>query len=768
MNLLNRCLLLFLILATASCNVTKHLPEGEKLYTGAKVKVNDDSKKIRSALSSELKGLVRPKPNKKLLGIRYKLFFYYVAGEPRGKGLRKYIREKWGEEPVLASTVNLEKNRQVLENRLQNRGFFHGTVTGDTVDSQKDRTVSLAFEATTGPQYRIREVYYPKDTDQINRDITESTKEKFLKPGNAYDLDAVKLEHARIDLWLKDRGYYYFNPGYMITRVDTAAGKEQKVDMHVKLKPTTPFADRQQYRINNIWVYPTYTIEDDSMLAEAPSVKFEDYNIIDPKNVFKPQVFRRMLIFRPGDLYSRADHNLSLNRLVNLGTFKFVKARFEEVDTMGYFLDPYYFLTPLPRKSWKMEVTGLTKSNNATGGEVSINWRNRNLFRGAELFNVAVFGGVETQISGAQSVRTNRFGTELNLFVPRILAPFRLNTTSEFVSKTRISARYEFYNRTDQYTLNSYRASYGFIWKENAKFQHELNVLNINYVNPININPEFQKVLDTNITLRRSIEPQFIIGPSYSFNYNSQAVPTHRKNNWNVTGTVDLSGNLVSLLTGAAFNSSKEVKLLGTRFSQYAKFEADVRHYLRLNEKGTTQLASRFNGGIGIPYGNSDNLPFIKQFFIGGTNSVRAFRARSLGPGSYYIRNYQTEGIIPDQPGDVKLELNTELRAKLISIINGAAFVDAGNIWTLREDKNREGSQISSKALNQLAVGVGLGIRVDITFLVVRIDLAFPIRKPFLENEVSKIDWVFDQIDFGNSGWRRENLILNLAIGYPF
>ena len=763
MKFLNRCLLACTILFVASCNVTKHLPEGEQLYTGAKVNVKDDSKKIRTALASELKAQVRPKPNKSILGIRYKLWFYYVAGEPRGKGLRKYIREKLGEEPVFASTVNLAKNREVLENRMENRGFFHAEVTGDTIE--KDRTVSLVFDATTGPQYKVRNVTFPTDTvSEINKEIVASSKESVLKKDNAYDLDAIKVEHARIDLWLKDKGYYYFNPGYMVTRVDTGVG-DHKVDMFVKLKPKTPHNDIQPYKINNIWVYPTYSIEDDSALSEAPAVHYDYFNVIDPKNYFKPKVFSRMLIFKPGDYYSRADHNLSLNRLVNLGTFKFVKARFEEVDTAGYYLDPYYFLTPLPRKSLGFEVTGLTKSNNATGGEVSLNWKNRNFFHGAELFTFGVFGGIEAQVNGAQSVATNRVGFETNLFIPRIIAPFRLNTKSEFVSKTRISARYEYYNRSDQYTLNSYRASYGFLWKENIRTTHELNIVNVNYVNPINITPEFQKILDTNITLRRSIEPQFILGPSYNFNYSSLATANSKKHNIYFNANVDLPGNLLGLVTGKAFNNEKDGRLLGTLYSQYARAELDFRHYLKLNAKNTTKLASRIIVGAGIPYGNSETLPFIKAFFIGGTNSLRGFRARTLGPGTYYVRNFRTDGIIPDQPGDMKLELNTELRGKLVSILNGALFVDAGNIWTVKEDPVRPGGKFSNQFLNQLAASAGAGLRVDITFLVLRVDFAFPIRKPYLETGPA---WVFDQLDFGNKAWRKENLILNLAIGYPF
>lgn len=767
MKFLTRYLFICILLFSASCNVTKHLPAGEKLYDGVDIKVKTDGNKSASALKDELKDLVRPKRNTKILGMRYKLYFYYALGEPRGKGLRKYVREKLGEPPVLASEVNVEKNRQILENRLQNRGYFYATVTGDTATSAKGKLLKMKFEATTGQRYFLRNINFPTDTSiEVLRNISRSKRRTLLKPGGPYDLETIQNERTRIDLWLKDRGYYYFNADYILNRADTGAGDHQ-VDLTLVLKRTTPPNDQVPYYINNIWVYPTYSIEKDSLLGAAPSEKHGDFNIIDPDHYFKPKAFTRMLIFKPGDKYSRKDHNLSLNRLVNMGVFKFVKARFEEVDTTGHYLDPYCFLTPLPRKSWRLELTGLTKSNNSNGGEISVNWRNRNFFRGAELFTASVFGGMEYQVNGTQNVATNRFGAEINLFIPRVLAPFRLNTTSEFVSKTRISARYEFFNRTDQYTLNSYRGSYGFIWKENIKKEHEFNVLNINYVKPINITPEFQRALDTDITLRRSIEPQFILGPSYNFNFNSLARANNRRNNWYFNANLDAPGNLLGVITGTTFNKEKQGtgKFLNTPFSQYARVELDGRHYLRLNEKNTTKLASRIIAGVGIPFGNSTTMPFIKEFFIGGTNSIRAFRARSLGPGTYNVNDSVRTGYIPDQPGDIKLEVNTELRAKLISIIHGAVFVDAGNIWTIKDDEARPGSKFSNQFLNQFAVGAGVGLRIDVSFLVLRLDLAMPIRKPYLQGGP---DWVFDQINLGDGKWRKENLILNLALGYPF
>ncbi|MBS1934604.1 MAG: BamA/TamA family outer membrane protein, partial [Bacteroidetes bacterium] len=453
------------------------------------------------------------------------------------------------------------------------------------------------------------------------------------------------------------------------------------------------------------------------------------------------------------------DHNLSLNRLVTLGVFKFVKARFQETDTAGpNKLNAIYYLTPTEKKSLRFEVSGLTRSDNSTGGELAINWRNRNLFRGAELFTVNIFGGLEEQlISANQRIATTRYGADLNLFIPRIVSPFSFKTNSGFVPKTKINAGYEIFTRSSQYALSSIKTSFGYVFKETLQKEHELNIFSVNYVKPSNIDPSFQLVLDTNITLRRSIERQFIIGPNYNFNYNSLAKANHKKNNFYFNGNLDLSGNLLGILTGANVTKGKEVELFNTPFSQYIRAEVDFRHYLSFGKYN--MLASRITGGIGYAYGNSSTMPFIKEFFAGGANDIRAFRSRSLGPGSYYAGDRSKTPFLPDQPGDVKIELNTEYRAKLFSIVRWALFADAGNIWTLKTDADRVGSTFNSSFLNDFAVGIGTGLRFDVSILVLRIDFAVPVREPWL---TGRSKWIF------SNATDISKYALNLAIGYPF
>ncbi|MES2774379.1 MAG: BamA/TamA family outer membrane protein [Bacteroidota bacterium] len=765
-------LFLVSIILLASCSATKNLPPGETLYVGSKIKteVTDkaDKKEVKE-LEKQLKDLLRPKPNTAILGIRYKLFFYNLIKNPpkKQKGIKYFIKNKLGEPPVLGSDVNIEKNALLLQNRLENRGYFSSAVAGDTL--VKNRKLTVLYNVKLSPRYYIRNVSYPTDSSDLSKEIRRITRGSRLKPGDPYDLDIVKEERTRIDTRLKNRGFYYFSEENLIVNVDTvdADKGEHKVDMRVEIKKETPLAARAIYKINDIVVYADYSLESDTGITFNAET-YDGYKIVDPLKKYKPFIFSRSLVFHKGDIYKRNDHNLSLSRLVDLGVFKFVKVRFEDTDTVkGDFLNAFYYLSPTKKKSIRTEVSALTKSNNSNGTELTVSWRNRNLLRGAELLTVSAFAGAEKQVlSGQNNVNTIRYGAELNLFVPRIIGLVRFKTNSGFVPKTKATLSYELFSRSSQYKLNSFKASLGYVFKDDITREHQFNIFSATYVNPGRINPDFQKQLDANITLRRSIERQFILGPNYNYNINTQARNNRKRNNFYFNGNIDVAGNLLGLATGASIKKGKQKTLFGAPFSQYTRLEVDARHYIRIAKAPTTLVATRLLMGTGFSYGNSDRMPFVKQFFIGGTNSLRAFRARSLGPGKYYAGNaVLAGGFLPDQPGDIKIEANTELRAKLFSIVHGAIFFDAGNIWLTREDSTRPGGKFSKDFIKEMAVGTGLGLRFDIKFLVLRVDVAFPLRKPYLTGGPA---WVIKQIDLGNNVWRKENLVYNLAIGYPF
>lgn len=755
---------LFLGLFASSCSNTRFLPEGELLYTGAKVTVEgkETSKKEKKALKTALKEVVRPKPNSSILGLRPKLYIYNLAGTPKKeKGWRYWLRTKVGEAPVLYSQVDLEYNKSVLQNFAENSGYFNTRTSADSTRHGKKATAEYIVKP--GKQYKIKEVKFPTDSSIISTAVRNTRRRSLLKKEEGYSLDVIKEERIRIDARLKEKGFFYFNPDYLKVQVDTTVADHQ-VDLIVKVKDEAPKRAETPYKINKIIVYPNYSIGSDSVKNNMDSIKkYNDLTIIDPENLFKPRIFDRALYFKKNDLYNRTDHNLSLNRLVNLGTFKFVKNQFRVSDTTGNYLDAYYYLTPLPKKSIRLELLAKTNSANYTGTELNLNWSNRNTFRGAELLTISAFGGVEVQVSGQNNgFNVYRIGTEANLVWPRLVAPFKLNSPSGFVPKTKATLGYEFQNRTKLYSLQTFKGSFGYLWKENERKEHLFNVTEITYASPENVTALYQEQILKNESLGKVIEKQLIFGPTYSYTY-TNTLQKRNKNTFYYKGSIDLAGNVAGLVSGANVRKGDTIKLFDVPFSQFVKIENDFRHYYKLGPD--SQIASRIIAGAGFAYGNSREMPFIKQFFIGGTNSLRAFRARSIGPGSFDGASTNTNTFLPDQSGDIKLEFNTEYRAKIYGLVKGALFLDAGNIWLLNENPDKPGAKFSKKFLNEIAVGAGAGLRFDFSFLILRTDLAFPIRKPYLPDGDR---WVLDQINFGSGAWRKENLIFNLAIGYPF
>ena len=753
-----------------SCSNTKYLKEGEMLYTGAEVKIENDSlsKKSKKALKSELEDNLTPKPNSSFLGLRPKLFFYNIAKEPKKeKGFNYWLKYKIGEKPVLLSDVDREFNKNIIVNYSENKGYFNAKATYDTVS--KNKKAQVIYTLRPGNQYLINKVKFQNDSIPVTEEIVKVSDKTLLKEGNPFDLGVIKSERERIDNQLKQKGFYYFHPDNLIIQADSTVTKNHKVELNVKLKENTPDLAKQQFTIDKVIVFPNYNIRDvkdgkynipmdsDSIAKYA----HDDIYVIDPEQKFKPKIFDRALYFKKGDLYNRADHNLTLNRLINLGVFKFVKNEFVISDSLNHKFDTYYLLTPRQIQSLRLEALGRTNSANYAGSELNLNWTHRNLFRGAEQFKASVYGAFDVQIGGPKDAKNLfRAGANAQLSIPRIVAPFRFNSSSAFVPRTNISIGYEFQNRTEYYTLNTFSGSFGYLWKENVRKEHDLKIIDITYVTPANVTPLYDSISAKSQALQRVVQKQLIFGPTYSYTYTNTMLP--KKNTIYYKGTLDLAGNLTGLFSGANVKDGKQKSIFGVPFSQYAKMEHDFRFYHKLGDKSS--FASRFIGGIAYPYGNSDNIPFSKQFFSGGSNSIRAFRARTLGPGSFDPRTIK-QGYYFDQSGDIKLELNAEYRANIYKFLNVAFFADAGNIWLVNDDIQRPGAKFSNDFLSEIAVGAGFGLRLDFSILILRLDLAMPFRVPYYEKGDR---WTFDKINFGNSSWRRDNLILNIAIGYPF
>jgi outer membrane protein assembly factor BamA len=777
-------LLIFSCLVWAACSNTKYLKPGQKLYTGAEVVINPDSaKKIdnQKDIKATLESKARPLPNKSILGLRPKLYIYNLAGEPKKpKGIRHWLRTKVGEPPVLLSQVKLKYNQDVMTSFLLSEGYLQSVVTGDTVT--KPKTAKAVYKAITGDRYKINSVTFPKDTSGLAKIVNNNKDKSLLKPGEYYNLEVFKNERIRIDNDLKENGYFYFSPDYLILQVDSTIGKSL-VNITIKVKDIAPDAGLKPYTIKNINIYPAYSLRRDSILRKLKPVEYNDFNIYDDRKTFKPRLFDRLVFFKKGEIYNRTDHSQSLNRMVNVNAFQDVRAEFLPIDSSNNDqLNLNIYLTPLKKNSLTFGVTGTSKSNNFVGSEVKITQTTRNLFHGAEQLDVSVSGGFETQVSGqSQGLNSYSFTTQAKLTFPQFIVPFyKPRSTNAFIPKTVASISYQLLDRGSLYKLESFTGEFGYNWKENKYKEHTFNPISITYVRPAIDSARRDSLFKAIPGIRNTLQKQFIIGSNYTFTYSNQ-MEEFRRNNIFFNGNIQTGGNLWGLFVPKDAKGDRSI--FSTPLTQFVRLETDLRDYFKVTRN--VIWANRLNLGYGYSYGNSTSLPYVRQFFAGGSNDIRAFPARSLGPGTF-----RDTSAYVDQSGDIKIMLNTELRFKIVSVLYGAVFVDAGNIWLRKEDKGtpaipavpatesspaipevpaipgRPGSGFKfNQALNQMAVGTGFGLRVDAKIFVIRLDVAFPLRDPYLPDGQR---WVIDQIAFGDKQWRKDNIVYNIGIGYPF
>jgi outer membrane protein insertion porin family len=759
--MLSTRLTLLIVLITAcmvsACSNSRHLPKGDSLFRGSKVHIKDNeaSHTERKILINDLTGLVRPKPNSKFLGVRLKLGLYNFAGETKKKkGIRHWLRDKVGEPPVLLSTVNVKANKDLMVNLLENRGFFYPAVSSHT-DTAKNRKSTIVFDVTTGPQYHINKVLFMRDSSEVAYDVDSLFFQTLLKEGAPYNLDLIKAERQRMDHGLKEMGYYFFKPDYVLVIADTSIG-DHKVNMYVTLKSKEiPDEAYNVYKIDNIYIYANYKLQGKNEdTSKANKVKVGSFYVIDKQKVFKPGMFKNVMVFETGDDYNIDDQNTSLSRIVNLGVFKFVKNRFEP--TYDSMMDVYYYLTPAPKKSLRFETGVLTGSDNRAGTEASISWRNRNAFKGAEELRFKINGGIEAQYGGGQNNSIYQFGTEADLSFPRFVVPFiKIKNAERTLPRSVIKLKYNYESEANLLRINSYTASYGYVWKVGIHKQHQFFPFNFTYVKTDTLgDPSRLKLLYGNLVFNG-----IIVGPTYEYTYSSRT-SSSQKSSFYFDGLVDLSGNILGLAQQADYRTNP-MKLFGVTYAQYVKLQPDFRYYYNVSSVST--IASRIMAGIGIPYGNSGSLPNIKQFWAGGNSDLRGFPSRLVGPGTY--NNSVNGGNYIETLGDLKLEGNVELRQNLYKFIKLGVFVDAGNMWLYHDNPALPGGAFTSNFYKEFAVDAGLGPRFDFDILILRIDVGMPIREPWLpEND----RWVFNKINFANPSWRSNNLVFNIAIGYPF
>lgn len=758
MRILKKILFSVLILATAyGCAVKKYVPEDDFLFRGGKIKVDDnaESKEV-SQVKSELEKILYPEPNSKFLGMYPKLHFYYASRQDNPGFINRFLGKKLGEDPAYFSEVNIEDTEELMQNRLENNGFFFGKINHETTLDSVNKTAKVDYEVKVGKPYRLEVYKVERDTvapDKIYDEIEENLNETELKKGRNFRLADLKKERDRIDDDLKSKGYYYFNKDFIEFEADTNRYGDKKFDLYLKLKKEVPQKALDPYQLDSVHVYAN--VINDTVYGVQDTTRVGNIDVIQSRTQFKPKRLKPFVLLEPGELYSPTKSQYTSRRLSSIGNYKFVNVYYTETDSIRdeegkRHLKSVITLSPLEKRSIQLKLQGVSKSNNFTGPGVGATYTNRNIFKGGENLSFDGNFGFEKQFSSGNKgggSRSIQFGLKGSLLFPRLLFPGTYDHLFEYsIPKTRVTAGVDYLNRSKLYTLNSFSTAFGYIWEQNRFVTHELSLVSLDYIKLSNTSTRFQEILDNNIFLKKSFEQQFIAGVNYSFTYNELAEEKSR-GQFYIQFNMDIAGNGPDLLARKSSDDTK--KFLGLKYAQYAKADVDVSYHFGLNESQTQKLAGHVFMGYGLPYGNSRSLPFVKQYFAGGPYSVRAFNIRSLGPGTYKPASDKESYF--DQAGDIRFEANLEYRFPIVSFLKGAVFADAGNVWLQKENESLPGGKFSKNFIHELGFGTGVGLRVDIQGFVIRFDLSSALKRPD-EN------WNFEY----------NKPVFNFGIGYPF
>ena len=756
-------LMLFLV---SACSTTRLINEGEYLFQGSTVEVKADTTvKIREKkLEKRLEKAAASETNKELFGfIPVKLWLYNLAGDSvPEKGVRHWMKYKLGEPPVLFRNYSVEAKETEIKYALQNNGFFHPEIRTEKIADGKKMT--LLHQVNLEKPYSFNNLRYPEPTDSLTTHIKRLESSTMVRKSDQFSLEILKKERERIDAGLKKEGFYYFLDDYLYFELDTLREKRE-VNMELALKSGMPEEATRIYRIGRIYVHHDSlrlpdTGKPDTILHEGL------YHLASDDMEVEPELLRRSVQLRTGRKYNQQDYIGTLNKLTGLGIYKYVQIKFRETKRYsGAGLDAHIYLTRNLPKSIRAEIEAVSKSNDFTGPGLDISYHDRNFNRRAATFRFMLNAGFETQLLTREGGLNNiELGAGVEWDYPVLVAPKFLSNYFEnryFNPRTRIRTGADYYNRGGLFRVNGLNLSFAYHWKETATKSHEIRLASVDFqrLKSLSEEPEVEQYLS------RTYPQQFITSVRYTYTLNNLAGNDYFRDYLSVS--VEPAGSLPGLtgkVTGGNENEDLISGIFGVPFAQYTRLYGDYRTYLEVS--AGSNLVARFIAGVGIPYGNSSSLPYKKRFYSGGTNSLRSFPSRSVGPGTYTRPDSLSTGWILGQTGDLKLEGNLEYRVDLTRYLKTAFFVDAGNTWLYHSDEQLPGGVFEwDDFAGELAVGAGAGLRLDISFFVLRLDVAVPFRKPF---KSPGNRWVFDEMDFGNKNWRQQNIVYNLAIGYPF
>jgi outer membrane protein assembly factor BamA len=761
-----KCLIAVLFFSTlASCITTRYVGENETLLN--KVTVEIDNKDVDR---EELKSFLRQRENTRILGFfRFHLWLYNLSSKKKENGLLK----RAGENPQIYNPALAVQSQDQLSRFLYNKGYYNATVGYEADENFQKRKTNLVFRVKTGEVYRIGNLSYKIPDAAQNTLFTEKYKTRNLIPGRPFDMDLLDAERDRITGFFRNEGYYYFSKPMIYFEADTLNVPYQT---NLLLCIELPSENRQDsvrifrpYRINHFtWsVLGETGMQQSSALSDTLNLSGNTF-LSATGLQYNPKLFARINRLEAGSLFRAGKVEDTFTALNRLRQFRFINIYFQPVNADSSLLNGFVDLAPLPVQSVSFDLEGTNTSGNL-GVAGNVNYLQRNLFRGAEVFQVRLKGAMERQqaIVSNESFdfNTREFGIESSLSVPKLFGPATLfRSFGNVLPKTLFTLGYNYQNRPD-YTRAISSVRLGYEWMTNEYIVHNLNLLDFNMVKLSRFDPGFLNSI-YDLYIKSSFTDHLIMATSYSLVYNTQQIRTRNSYTY-LRFSAESAGNLLNLashLVGAdrvtetdttGLKPQEYYKLLNSRFAQYVKADIELRRGIMIDRFNS--VVGRFFFGMGVPYGNFDVLPFEKKYFTGGANGIRAWQVRSLGPGTYQAppRSY------PNQSGDIKIEGNLEYRFRLVRYLESALFLDVGNIWAINEKDNRPGAQFKVGSFyKQFAVGTGMGFRLDFDYFIFRLDLGMKLRDPAqLENK----GWI--------PGYRKysgDDFNFSFAIGYPF
>lgn len=758
------------VLLSASCSSTKYVPDGSYLLDEARIQT--DTKGIKP---SNLSIYVRQKPNAKWFSlIKTQLYVYNWSGRDSTRWINRTLR-KLGDAPVIYSDKETNRTSEEMTKAMQNMGYMGAMV--EPVRQVKKKKLKLVYKVTAGKPYKVRTLKYDIQDDKIGEYMQQDSVATLLSEDMYFDVNILDAERQRITNYLLQNGYYKFNKDYISYTADTVRNT-YLVDLTLHLAPyRLPNEEKtqshHQYTINKVNFITDYNVLESSALSSVEvndSLHYKGFPIYYKDKLYlRPKVLTNNLRITPGTLFNEQDVQRTYSNFGRLQALKYTNIRFFETQQEDSAkLNAYVLLTKSKHQSVSFEIEG-TNSAGDLGAAASVSFQHRNLFKGSETFMFKVRGAFEAvsalQGSGAHNQNYTELGAETTINFPRFMFPFLSN---DF--KRRIRATTEFglqysYQMRPEFTRIVASAGWSYKWGvQRQRSQHRIDLLDINYLYMPWIDPTFKENYlekDENYILRYNYDDRLIVRTGYSYTYNSagQALMNNSVmgNSYTIRFNFESAGNLLYAAAQIARmkkNEKDEYTLLNIPFAQYLKGDFDFAKNVVIDNRNS--LAFHFGAGIAIPYGNATIIPFEKRYFSGGANSVRGWSVRNLGPGSF-----PGDGNFLNQSGDIKLDASIEYRTRLFWKFRGAIFVDAGNIWTLRDYKDQPGGKFKfNEFYKQIAVAYGLGLRMDLDFFVLRFDAGMKAIDPVYKKGKGRYPIIHP--DFGR------DLTFHFAVGYPF